>query len=430
MMAKKYFQKALSVGLSLTLCASLVAPALAASFNELNDAIKGEGYDATKFNVTQDETGRTVQLLEEVKWEDGNEGSIHVDGKTVTIDLNGKNIVANGSSSSSAVWVRNEGNFTLKDTSGGPDGKITNAGKSAVFVGKDSTFTMEGGEISGNSSENASIGGGVTVINGGQFEMKGGVIQGNTSEQQTADVVVDGTGTLGTRDTTMEMAGGALLGEVNVKGDAKVSISGGVVSDDVDEGLLAENRGLLAREDGDYDVVEHPQHRWGAWETVAEPQIGIAGVQERHCQVKGCTEIDRGEIPALVPTPAPVVIDEPAVPLAPGPVTRAEFIDYLWRHEDEPESDGVCTFTDVAEDHDFILALGWAEQNGVAEAGEDGAFEPDELVTVAAVREFLGNFARVFGMDTDVYALATLAGEDGEAVLNCDEVLAEFFGEE
>lgn len=81
-------------------------------------------------------------------------------------------------------------------------------------------------------------------------------------------------------------------------------------------------------------------------------------------------------------------------------------------------------------DHEYVLALAWAEQNGVAVAYDDGSFEPDKLVTVAAVREFLGNFADVFGEQAVAAAnLKSLTGADDEAVLNCDEVLAEFFGE-
>ena len=143
------------------------------------------------------------------------------------------------------------------------------------------------------------------------------------------------------------------------------------------------------------------------------------------------------ETPDLPDDTGETELDDQAVPLAAGPVTRAEFIDYLWRHEGEPASDGVCTFTDVAEDHEYVLALAWAEQNGIAEAylnaegHEDGTFEPDELVSAGDVREFLGNFARVFGTNAvAVDELTTLAGDDGEAVLNCDEVLAQFFGEE
>lgn len=128
--------------------------------------------------------------------------------------------------------------------------------------------------------------------------------------------------------------------------------------------------------------------------------------------------------------PTEVEVDDPAVPLAAGPVTRAQFVDYLWRHEGSPEG-ADCTFADVPADHEYVLALGWAQANGIAMADADGNFQPDELVTVADVRAILGNFARVFGTNAVAVAdLTTLTGDDGEAVLNCDQVLAEFFGEE
>ena len=38
-MAKKFFSKALSVGLSLALCATMVAPAFAATFKDIQNAI-------------------------------------------------------------------------------------------------------------------------------------------------------------------------------------------------------------------------------------------------------------------------------------------------------------------------------------------------------------------------------------------------------
>lgn len=130
-------------------------------------------------------------------------------------------------------------------------------------------------------------------------------------------------------------------------------------------------------------------------------------------------------------------IDDAIVPLAEGPVTRAEFINYLWQHEGQPASAGVCTFTDVESIHAYFDALCWAEESGVAEAyvdaegHEDGTFEPDELITVGAARALLDNFANVFGTNAVAAAdLASLIGEDDEPVFNCGEVLAEFFGEE
>ena len=129
-------------------------------------------------------------------------------------------------------------------------------------------------------------------------------------------------------------------------------------------------------------------------------------------------------------TPAEQVIEDQAVPLAAGPVTRAQFVDYLWRHEGSPEADAP-TFADVPADHEFAPAIGWAQANSLVSGDEEGNFQPDELVTVADVRGILGSFAQAFGTNAvDAASLTTLVGEDGEAVLNCDEVLAEFFGEE
>ena len=125
-----------------------------------------------------------------------------------------------------------------------------------------------------------------------------------------------------------------------------------------------------------------------------------------------------------------VTIEDEAVPLAAGPVTRAQFVDYLWRHEGSPEADAP-TFPDVPADHEFAQAIGWAQAAGLVSGYEDGTFQPDELVTVKMVRTILDRFDRAFGKSVvKAAALTTLTGEDGEAVLNCDEVLAEFFGEE
>jgi hypothetical protein len=125
-------------------------------------------------------------------------------------------------------------------------------------------------------------------------------------------------------------------------------------------------------------------------------------------------------------------IDDEAVPLAAGPVTRAEFVDYLWRHEGEPApATDTVLFTDVTTEHEYAPAIAWAQSVGLISSYEDGSFQPDELVTVAAVRDILDNFAQVFGTNAVAVAdLTTLRGEEDEAVLNCDEILAEFFGEE
>lgn len=121
-------------------------------------------------------------------------------------------------------------------------------------------------------------------------------------------------------------------------------------------------------------------------------------------------------------------IDETAVPLASGPVTRAEFMDYLWRHEGQPApvaDSGL--FEDVTEEHTYSPAMAWAKSIGIIESCEDGTFEPDELVTVSAARGILTRYAAYLGIEMPEFT--ALVGEDDEPVLNCDEVISEFFGE-
>lgn len=125
---------------------------------------------------------------------------------------------------------------------------------------------------------------------------------------------------------------------------------------------------------------------------------------------------------ADAPDDTGVEIDDESIPLSNGPVTRAQFVDYLWRHEGSPAAE-----SELFADHEYAPAIAWALS--VEIIGED--FQPDELATVADVRAILGSFARVFGSNAvDAADLTTLAGEDGEAVMNCAQVLAEFFGEE
>ena len=125
---------------------------------------------------------------------------------------------------------------------------------------------------------------------------------------------------------------------------------------------------------------------------------------------------------------AGTTIDEGAVPLASGPVTRAEFVDNLWRHEGQPAPVAVSgLFEDVTAEHAYSPAMTWAKSIGIIAGYEDGTFKPDELVTVSAVRGILARYAVYLGIEMP--ELLALVGEDEEPVLNCDEVIREFFGE-
>lgn len=459
-MAKKYIQKALSVGLSLTLCAGLVVPSFAASFTDLKNVIDtGEAYESEKggIAVSTDENGtRNITLNEEVT-DYEKKGCIEIaENQKVVLDLNGQTIT--GKVKWDATLVVRGGDLTLKDstakydedgnqTSAG-DGKVTGGGHAGVWVEANGSFTMEGGTIEANNSHNYTDGRGptssgvgvtgegsnftmtggtiannngngpaVAVMDGASFDMEDGLIESNATGK-TDCVSVEGD------NSSFTMTGGeinATDGGKTVMGDAsKVAIRGGTFSS-LDDEYLPMGHTLV---DG---VFTHP---WGAWANNGD------GTQTHTCLLRSCgaSETEKAETPAAPVAPAapaapvdgpefeiddPVIdIDDPAVPLAAGPVTCGEFIDYLWRHEDEPEAD-------IVVDHEYAPAISWALSIDII---SDDSFEPDELVTVAAVRDILTNYAQY--LDMAMPELTTLTGEEDEAVLNCDEVLAEFFGEE
>ena len=119
-----------------------------------------------------------------------------------------------------------------------------------------------------------------------------------------------------------------------------------------------------------------------------------------------------------------VLIDEPEVPLA-GLMTRAEFVNYLYVQAGSPDAQA-STFADVAEDHEYAAAIGWAQANGIAKGITEDEFAPDEIVSVDQAHLFLVRYAQFMGVDMP--ELAALAGKDPLEILdNADEVLAEFF---
>lgn len=174
------------------------------------------------------------------------------------------------------------------------------------------------------------------------------------------------------------------------------------------------------------------------------PQIGVPGSYDSvvYCDVCG-KELSRtrNTIPALPGTAGgDVVIDDPdtplgggdevelddnAIPLA-GPVTRAEFVDYLYRREGSPEA-GLSTFEDVPADHEYAYAIGWGQANDIAYGVSATEFLPDELVTVGQAKLFLSRYAKLKGVEMP--ELAALVGlDDQDYAMNCDEILGEFFG--
>ena len=173
-MAKKFFSKVLSVGLSLALCAGMVAPAFAASFSELDAAIKGgaggtdmgggrygygdrlsqEGENA-KYAIeawNQDDT-RHVQLNENVSKEDGEAENVTIDNQKVELDLQANTItsdtdaiVITGDQADVTINGEEDDDGNLPVIQGGENGIVVNGG--ALNVEGD--LSVKGGENVGN----------------------------------------------------------------------------------------------------------------------------------------------------------------------------------------------------------------------------------------------------------------------------------------
>lgn len=205
------------------------------------------------------------------------------------------------------------------------------------------------------------------------------------------------------------------------------------------------------------------EHTWSDWEAATDEHIGK---ECRECTVCGLHETrdpvtttdpgtDPSADPSTSPSPAPttpgtgdggdvviddtnpplggdpdggdgeVELDDIDVPLA-GPVTRGEFVDYLYRREGAPDT-ALSTFVDVPADHDYANAVGWGQANNIAWGISETEFAPDELVTVEQVKLFLSRYAAFKGIEMP--ELAALVGlDDQDPAMNCDEILGEFFG--
>lgn len=309
-----------------------------------------------------------------------------------------------------------------------------------------SKATLNGGEITGNSADKT--GGGVVSASNSEFTMTAGAINNNSAakaddihSQGSKLTLIEAAGTLNSDNkpiTGWYFDGGegwgsngqfgyysqdqAVVGVV-CTGTASLKAAHDQYFQliDMDGNVRAEvEKGTMV------DVSEFEKPTLDGFAFVGWTVNGE--LVEGPFEVTG--EVELGVRWELIPTnPPETEITDPEVPLAAGPVTRAEFVDYLWRHEGEPapaEDSGL--FEDVTEEHEYSPAMAWAKSIGIIEAYEDGTFEPDELVTVSAVRDILTRFAAYAGMTMP--ELTTLTGDEDEAVLNCDEVLAEFFGEE
>ncbi len=120
-----------------------------------------------------------------------------------------------------------------------------------------------------------------------------------------------------------------------------------------------------------------------------------------------------------------ITIDSPEVPLA-GLFTRADAIGYLWEQSGSPDAE-LSSFEDVPGDHQWAVAIGWAQEAGIALADAEGNFRPDDLVlrssdeTEGEFQEFLNRYAVFAGVELDEGELFTeLEGEPDDVIMGED----------
>lgn len=175
-------------------------------------------------------------------------------------------------------------------------------------------------------------------------------------------------------------------------------------------------------------------HDMGEWVVTTPALPGIRGVETRVCSRGDHTETR--PIPALpvqsAVTPGDAAgadvdttIADQEVPLA-ALFTRADAIGYLWEQSGSPEAE-LSDFPDVPEDHRWAVAIGWAQDAGIALPDEDGNFRPDDLVLRASgepegeLQEFLNRYAVYAGIELDEGELfIVLEGAADDIIMGAD----------
>lgn len=377
------------------------------------------------------------------------------------------------------VFVDNGGTFTMK---GGEISHNTSGGSGAgVFVNGDKgnlndhgTFFMNGGKIANNTSTASnSSGGGVFGKFHASITMTGGEITGNSAQKDSSGVYL--------WNASFSMTGGNVYGN-GVASGAKKDISsatgdghkdhagdvpvitGGTIAT-ADEGFIPVGTCRTTNGDGTTTVghivvtdeavpatcgrdgLSEGRHCSTCDEVfVAQTAVDATGnhsfgewvvdgtTRTRTCSVCGEIETEEVETPAEDPV---VTIPDVELPLADLPgetaeiadeevplaglVSLAQLLDALYRHEDSPAVELPEEFPFA--EHDYAAAICWGLDNALVLSTEEEPLDPDEIITVALLREVLENFVAYKGVELTV----TVDGEDDELVMDLGDRLNAFF---
>lgn len=353
-------------------------------------------------------------------------------------------------------------------------GKIfgNKAGNGGGIGADDSVVVVEGCAIVENEAEHS--GGGVwSNGSGGSFTMNSGMLCNNTAGGVGGDVCSRGSGRLTLADAKDMFAALAADGRdisgwyrdgsagwgseyvryADVSGtedyDLKAAHDQYFTLTDSEGGSLAE-----AEKGAEIDVgCLTPGEREGwtflGWALDGEPVEGFLTVtgpvtlearwerDEAEGPEPPAAPVNPGvpaalQVPEIVEVPRVTDIEEEDVPLAglplalePGELlTRGQLMAILHWMDSEPASE-LPAFLDVPADHDFALAIGWAQSRGIALGVTETEFAPDQAVTRGQLTEFLNRYARYVGSDLVLEA----EGDPGEVLTwaMAEEIVNDFF---
>jgi len=80
-------------------------------------------------------------------------------------------------------------------------------------------------------------------------------------------------------------------------------------------------------------------------------------------------------------------------------LTKAEFIDILFKSDDESQPSGESIFFDVVEYDSYCNAVIWATEKGFVERVADNKFNPDKFITASEYVEIMNKYAALKGSE-------------------------------
>ena len=394
----------------------------------------------------------------------GSGGGISVNSKGSEISISGSTI-SNNTAGHPESWggfgggISGNGSLTITDS------KISgNTANSGGGIQNNESVTLKDTEVSGNIAQN--VGGG--VYNGGHFTVESGTVTGNTAGNFGGGIFnsnhldVNGgsiaNNQAGSGSGIYNQRGEWSPGELAISPDAEIA---DCVADDakvfshlghvyketvVRPDCVNEGSNTYTCTKCGYEYIENIAplgHVPGeaVHENEVAAQAGVDGSYDLVVRCTVCGEILSSEhvtIPALPPeepeipenpeapaipddgaddddgyTPSTTVIEDQEVPLA-GLLPVAQLLEELRQYAEVPEAELPEDFKWL--DHEFAQAIYWGLQEELVSDTEETPFNPEEIVTVALLREVLVNFVeRCMGLDD--FAV-TLEGEDDEMVMD------------